>query len=201
MALPLLPIAAAQHAAPGVAATCLGPGPPAAAWCSQIRDVAAAIAYLHSVGVVHGDLSGNNVLLRCRTAQACLGAHAAARACCLPACTGCIRGACPGVTRGSGSTVPDQRPHCPAGAAPPAPTSAASLPWWPTLGWRARRGCRRMLCHAAPLAPCPTCRQVRGRQVLVCQDCDQAPPAGVAVLLLPHEAHAGQQPAALSDIP
>ena len=32
--------------------------------CVQMRDVAAALQYLHSVGVTHGDLSGNNVLLR-----------------------------------------------------------------------------------------------------------------------------------------
>lgn len=39
-----------------------------------MRDVAAALSYLHSVGVVHGDLSGNNVLLRCRVLRAWGGA-------------------------------------------------------------------------------------------------------------------------------
>lgn len=44
--------------------------------CFQIRDVAAALSYLHCVGVVHGDLSSNNVLLRC-TGHGC--AHVGSR--------------------------------------------------------------------------------------------------------------------------
>ncbi|PRW61273.1 Serine threonine- kinase CTR1 [Chlorella sorokiniana] len=38
-------------------------GPDLRAILLTMRDVAAALSYLHSVGVVHGDLSGNNVLL------------------------------------------------------------------------------------------------------------------------------------------